>query len=107
MAEILQVLLKVHNLSPGNSPAHVRRTGSVNRGTTVSVRRVIRGISSKQQEIFFAFAFSHRSDLGRRKLFKTLKLNFILSRPGNSSWKRKDEWKVVLYTRGVLFQLTN
>jgi len=79
------MLLKVHNLTPGNSPTHVRRTNPVNRGISVSTCRVIRGIHSKQQEIFFAFACPIRRHLGMRKLFKTLKLNFIASRSGNSS----------------------
>lgn len=67
MAEILQMLLKVHNLTPGNSSTHVRRTNPGNGYTSVSVCRVIWGIRSNEQEIFLVFAFSIRKDLGMRK----------------------------------------
>lgn len=98
--------LKVHNLTPGNHPTHVRGTNSVNRGTSVSVCRAIGGICSKQQEIFFAFGFFIRRDLDMRKLFKSVKLNLIVSRPGNSSWKKKKKKMNGRLCFIYLFQIT-
>lgn len=54
-------------------------------------------VQAVNSRTFFSICLLHQRDLGMTKWFKSIKLNFIVSRPGNPSWKRKDECKFEFY----------